>query len=69
MEYNSKLLLVQYTENPEDGWESLLSALKEKFGEDCLKAMVAPENANNDRELYQLLSNKFGVEGLNVLKG
>lgn len=69
MEYNSKLLLVQYTENPEDGWETLLAALKEKFGEDCLKAMVAPENAANDRELYQLLSNKFGTEGLNVLKG
>ena len=69
MEYNSKLLLVQYTENPEDGWERLLSALKEKFGEDCLKAMVAPESVANDRELYQLLSNKFGVEGLNVLKG
>ena len=69
MEYNSKLLLVQYTENPEDGWETLLSALKEKYGEDCLKAMVAPEFAANDRELYQLLSNKFGTEGLNVLKG
>lgn len=69
MEYNSKLLLVQYTENPEGGWETLLSALKEKYGEDCLKAMVAPEFAANDRELYQLLSNKFGTEGLNVLKG
>ena len=69
MEYNSKLLLVKYTENPENGWENLLSALKEKYGEDCLKAMVAPESAANDRELYQLLSSKFGVEGLNVLKG
>ena len=69
MEYNSKLLLVQYTENPEDGWETLLSALKEKYGEGCLKAMVAPESAANDRELYQLLSSKFGIEGLNVLKG
>jgi hypothetical protein len=47
----------------------LLLALKEKFGEDCLKAMVAPESAANDRELYQLLSSKFGIEGLNVLKG
>jgi integrase len=69
MEYNSKLLLVKYTENADDSWGEMLSALKEKFGEDCLNAMVAPENAANDRELYQLLSNKFGTEGLNVLKG
>ena len=69
MEYNSKLLLVKNVENTDESWEPLLSALKEKFGEDCLKAMVAPETANNDRELYQLLSNKFGNDGLNVLKG
>lgn len=69
MEYNSKLLLVTYSEENNDEWEKLLSALKEKFGEDCLKAMVAPETANNDRELFQLLSNKIGVEGLKVLKG
>ena len=69
MEYNSKLLLVTYTEKEDDAWEKLLVALKEKFGEDCLKAMVAPETASNDRELYQLLSNKFGNDGLNVLKG
>ena len=69
MEYNSKLLLVTYSEKNDDEWEKLLSALKEKFGEDCLKAMVAPETANNDRELFQLLSNKIGVEGLKVLKG
>lgn len=69
IEYNSKLLLVKYTENADDDWKKMLSALKEKFGEDCLKAMVAPESTANDRELYQLLSNKFGIEGLNVLKG
>lgn len=69
MEYNSKLLLVKFTENAEEAWKKLLSVLKEKFGEDCLKAMVAPESASSDRELYQLLSNKFGTEGLKVLKG
>ena len=69
MEYNSKLLLVKYTENADDDWKNMLSALKEKYGEGCLKAMVAPDSAANDRELYQLLSNKFGIEGLNVLKG
>lgn len=68
MEYNSKLLLVNYTE--EGGtWEALLSALKEKFGVDSLKVMVAPDVANNDRELFQLLSNKFGMDGLKVLRG
>lgn len=69
MEYNSKLLLVRFTEETDDAWEGLLSALKEKYGEECLKAMVAPETANNDRELFRLLSNRFGLEGLNVLKG
>ena len=69
MEYNSKLLLVKYTDKIDGEWEGLFFSLKEKFGEDCLKAMVAPETANNDRELYQLLSNKFGNDGLNVLKG
>ena len=69
MEYNSKLLLVKYTENADDDWKNMLSALKEKYGEGCLKAMVAPDSAANDRELYQLLSNRFGIEGLNVLKG
>ena len=69
MEYNSKLLLVRFTEETDDAWERLLSALKEKYGEECLKAMVAPETANNDRELFRLLSNRFGLEGLNVLKG
>ena len=69
MEYNSKLLLVRFTEETDDAWERLLSALKEKYGEECLKAMVAPETANNDRELFRLLSNRFGLEELNVLKG
>ena len=69
MEYNSKLLLVKYTENEDKAWEGLLFVLKEKFGEDCLKAMVAPGVAANDKELYQLLSNKFGADGLTVLKG
>lgn len=68
MEYNSKLLLVNYTEEG-GSWETFLSALKEKFGVDSLKVMVAPEVANNDRELFQLLSNKFGMDGLKVLKG
>lgn len=70
MEYNAKLLSAKYTENlDDDSWKMLLSALKDKFGEHCLKAMVAPETATNDVELYQLLCNKFGVEGLKVLKG
>lgn len=69
MEYNSKLLLVKYTDKVDGEWEGLYFALKEKFGEDCLKAMVAPESANNDHELFLLLCNKFGIEGLNVLKG
>ena len=69
MEYNSKLLLVKNVENTDESWEPLLSALKDKFGEECLKAMVAPEKAANDSELYQLLSKKFGSEGLKVLKG
>jgi hypothetical protein len=42
--------------------------MKEKYGEDCLKAMVAPENAVNDQELYLLLKNKFGIDGLTVLR-
>ena len=69
MEYNSKLLLVRFTEETDDAWEGLLSALKEKYCDECLKEMVAPETANNDRELFRLLSNRFGLEGLNVLKG
>ena len=69
MEYNAKLLLVNYAANAHNGWEALLSALKEKYGEEGLKVMIAPESASSDRELYQLLSNKFGVDGLNVLKG
>ena len=69
MEYNSKLLLVNYTEKEDEAWEKLLAALKEKFGEDCLKAMVAPEISSNDKELFRLLNNKFGINGLNVLKG
>jgi hypothetical protein len=60
---------VKNVENTDESWEPLLSALKEKFGEECLKAMVAPEKAANDSELYQLLSKKFGAEGLKVLKG
>jgi integrase len=68
MEYNSKLLLVKSAENVDDGWEKLLSDMKEKYGEDCLKAMVAPENAVNDQELYLLLKNKFGIDGLTVLR-
>lgn len=69
MEYNSKLLLVSFTTSEDNSWERLLSALKEKYSVGTLNAMVAPETAANDRELYQLLSNKFGIEGLNVLKG
>ena len=69
MEYNSKLLLIKNTEEENDEWEQLLNALKEKFGEECLKAMVAPEISGSDKELYLLLSNKFGKEGLSILKG
>ena len=69
IEYNSKLLLVSFTTSEDNSWERLLSALKEKYSVGTLNAMVAPETAANDRELYQLLSNKFGIEGLNVLKG
>lgn len=65
MEYNSKLLLVKTEEKANESWEPLLSVLKEKFGEDCLKAMVAPQSAKDDSELYRLLSVKFGLEGLN----
>lgn len=69
MEYNSKLLMVNIAETDDNSWELLLSALKEKYGVEALNAMIAPESAANDKELYQLLSNKFGIEGLNVLKG
>ena len=61
--------MVNIAETDDNSWELLLSALKEKYGVEALNAMIAPESAANDKELYQLLSNKFGIEGLNVLKG
>ncbi len=67
MEYNSKLLLVNNVESADEGWEPLLSALKEKFGVDCLEAMVAPQVSSSDRELFNLLCEKFGVEKLRIL--
>lgn len=69
MEYNSKLLMVKSTSCENNELERLFDTLKEKFGENCLRAMVAPEVANEEKELYQLLISKFGIQGLNVLKG